>query len=103
MSSRAQNAVYRYRLPSISGRTHVLSTGNNSRTRDIARTSGGTVWVATDYEDAPLRRFSSSGEMTGFVDGSLVGSARGVAMDPDGSVWVSDISEGVILKLDVSE
>lgn len=87
----------------MSSRYHWLSYSGASQTRDIAMNSQGEVWVATDWTSIPLRLYDTSDQMIDYITGSLVPGARGVTIDDEGYLWVSDIDSNTIYKLDLTE
>ena len=103
VASRSQNRTYRYTLPGIAGRINSNPFTGYSETRDIAWCPDGTVWVASDWTSVPLRCFDASGTWVDYIDMSLVAYARGVALDPEGYLWVSDMENDKLYKIDLSE
>ncbi|MBD3278809.1 MAG: T9SS type A sorting domain-containing protein [Candidatus Aegiribacteria sp.] len=103
LSSRAQNSTYRYYASTMSSRYHYISYSGASQTRDIAMNSQGEVWVATDWTSMPLRLYDTSDQMVDHITSSLVPGARGVTMDAEGYLWVSDVNSDTIYKLDLTE
>lgn len=103
VSSRSQNSAYRYAAPGITSRYLYTQFSGGSQTRDIAITPEGHVWVATDWTSMPLRLYNTSSQMIDGIDSSLIPAARGVTMDGDGYLWVSDIENDLIYKLDLTE
>ena len=75
--------------------------GLEGTTYDIAFSSEG-VWVARDESDSPVLRYNTIGELTGYIMGSTVASAAGLAVDTDGFLWVSDPDSDKIYKLDTT-
>ncbi len=68
---------------------------------DVAYSSAG-MWIARDDTDSPILRYNTSGVLTGYVMGTTVPSAAGLAVDPEGYLWVSDPENDKIYKLDTS-
>ncbi len=68
---------------------------------DIAFSATG-VWVARDESDSPIICYNTSGVVTNYVMGTTIPEAAGLAMDPDGYLWVSDPGNDKIYKLDIS-
>lgn len=68
---------------------------------DIAYSTAG-VWVARDESDSPIICYNTSGAVTGYVLGTTVPSAAGLAIDPSGYLWVSDPENDKIYKLDIT-
>lgn len=102
VSSRSQNRAYRYTLPDIWGRTSTTAFGSGSRTRDIAGSPEGFIWVASGDEDMPIRCYDRTSRLVGHVDPSLVQDAAGIAVDDEGFVWVSERGSDMLLRIDVS-
>ena len=103
LGSRSQNRVYRYTMPTIYGRVqHVYFNGYN-QTRDIAITPDTIVWVASDNVDFPARGYDRNGVVVDYIDAALVSSARGVAIDPDGYLWLSNMDTDEIYKIDLAQ
>ena len=104
VSSRNQNAAYRYTAPAIaSGVSYTTYTGG-SQTRDIAITPEGNIWVASDDPTTmPLRLYNSSNVMIDNISTALVPTACGVTMDESGYLWVSDTENDCIYKIDLTE
>lgn len=103
VSSRNQNSTYRYVAPGITSRYTYTQYAGGSQTRDIAITPEGHIWVATDWSSIPLRLYNTSNQMIDHIDNSLIPAARGVTIDGDGYLWVSDIQNDLIYKLDLTE
>ena len=103
VSSRNQNRTYRYTAPGIYSRYSYLYYTGGSQTRDIAITPEGNIWVATDSGDIPLRLYNSSHVMIDNVPGTLIPNARGATLDEIGYLWVSDINNDLIYKIDLTE
>ncbi len=103
LGSQAQNRTYRYVLPGIAGRVTSNPYTGYSQTRDIAWTPDSHVWVASDWTSVPLRLYNSTGSWVDYIDATLVPAATGVTIDPDGYLWVSDMVNDKIYKLDLTE
>jgi len=103
LGSWSQNRTYRYVLPGIAGMVAVNPFTGYSQTRDIAWMPDGTVWVASDWTSVTLKCHNSSGTMVDYIDASLVPNARGVTVDPEGFLWISDMTTDLIYKVDISE
>ncbi len=102
VSSRNQNRAYRYTMPSIAGRNNYNQFSGYSSTRDIAWCPDSTVWVSSDWTSVTLRCYNKSGAWVDYIDASLIAHARGVAIDTDGYLWVSDMEADKIYKVDLS-
>ena len=68
---------------------------------DIAYSAEG-MWVARDESDSPILRYNTSGVLTGYVMGTDVPAAAGLAVDDQGFLWVSDPDSDKIYKVDTS-
>jgi hypothetical protein len=102
LGSRSQGRTYRYSLPGIYGRTSSTRFGS-SKTWDIARDPSGRIWAAVDDSECSLRLFDSSGNSVDSISRDIVSSARGVALDDQGILWVSCGENGVIYGIDTGE
>jgi len=102
LGSRNQNRTYRYILPTISSRVSSTYFTSYSQTRDIVRTPDNMVWVASDNTTMVLACFNTGHVRVDDIMNDLVPYARGVAMDPDGYLWVSDPVNDLIYKIDLS-
>lgn len=103
VSSRAQNTTYRYTAPGISSRYAWIYYAGGSQTRDIAMTPESNVWVATDWSSMPMRLYDQDNQMIDYIDSSVLPGARGVTLDDEGYLWVSDIDNDKIYKVDLTE
>jgi hypothetical protein len=103
LSSRTQNTAYRYNAPGLTSRyAHNYYLGA-SQTRDIAITPEENIWVATDWTSMPMRLYDPDNQMIDFIDNTLLPGARGVTLDDEGYLWVSDIGGDIIYKIDLTE
>lgn len=91
----------RYTMPGISGPVNANMYTGYSETRDIAWLDNNIVWVASDWSSVTLRAYNSSGTWIDYITADLVPSATGVAIDPDGYLWVSDMDNDKIYKIDL--
>lgn len=104
LGSRNQNRVYRYTLPGISTRTEFTYMAGYSMTCDIAMDGANDlVWVASESTALALKCYDSNNTMVDYVDISLIPNARGLALDPNGYLWVSDVESDVIHQVDLTE
>ena len=103
LSSRAQNSTYRYYASTMSSRYHYNTYSGASQTRDIAMNSQGEVWVATDWTSMPLRLYDTNDQMVDHITSALIPGARGVTIDAEGYLWVSDVTTDTVYKLDLTE
>ena len=75
--------------------------GLEGTTYDIAYSSLG-VWVARDESDSPILRYTTSGQLNGYIEGSTISNAAGLAIDPgDDCLWVSSPDDDKIYKIDI--
>jgi hypothetical protein len=102
LASRSQSRTYRYSLPGIYGMTSSTPFGRNSKTWDIARDLQGGIWAAMDSGGYSVGCFDAGGDMVAGISTDLVSQAVGVAMDDDGTLWVSNNDDGMIYGIDVS-
>lgn len=103
LGSQTQNKTYRYTLPNISNRANFLYFNEFNQTRDIVRTPDNNIWVASDNAGVVLALYNTSNTKIDYIMSYLVPYARGVAMDPDGYLWVSDIVNDKLYKIDLTE
>jgi hypothetical protein len=75
--------------------------GLNPAVYDIAYSNAG-IWVARDETDSPIIRYSTEGVVTDYVSGTIVPAAAGLAIDPDGYLWVSDPVNDKIYKVETT-
>ncbi len=90
-------------MPNINYRTTNVYFNGYSQTRDIAITPDTIVWVASDNTSIPVRGYNRSGVVVDYIDSGLVSSVRGVAIDPEGYLWVSNMQADKIYKIDLTE
>jgi len=70
---------------------------------DAGYRSDGTVWVANDASDSPIKAFNTSGVLVQYIPGDLVGNAaRGVDFDPDGYLWCSNPNTDKLYKISLT-
>ena len=104
LGSRTQNRVYYYTLPGIATRTDFSFLTGYSMTCDIAMNAADSlVWVASENTSLAIKCYDSNNTMVDYIDISMVANARGMALDPDGYLWVSDIDADKIYKIDLTE
>lgn len=103
LSSRSQNTTYRYVAPGITSRYAYVYYLGGSQTRDIAITPEGNIWVATDWSSMPLRLYDDDNQMLDYIEGTLLPGARGVTIDDEGYLWVSDPGSDLIYQIDLTE
>ena len=90
-------------MPGINNRAQHVYFNGYSQTRDIAITPDSIVWVASDNASIPVRAYNRSGVVVDYIDSDLVSSARGVAIDPEGYLWLSNMEMNLIYKIDLTE
>ncbi len=103
VSSRNQNRTYRYTAPAIASRYSYIYYTSANQSRDIAITPEGNIWVAFESTSMPLRLYNTSNVMIDNILSDLVPNARGVTLDESGYLWVSDIENDCIYKIDMTE
>lgn len=103
VSSRSQNRTYRYSIPGVHSRASSTPFERNSRTRDIARDSMGRIWAASDDSRVPVRCWDSSGNTVEEINGNIISSAAGLAIDDDGHLWASNNDDGMLYSIDITE
>lgn len=79
-----------------------LFPGLGTGYHDIAFRSGGGVWIARDNADSPIIAYNTSGVLSGYVEGSVISAACGLAIDPDGHLWASNPDNDTICQIDVT-
>lgn len=79
-----------------------LFPGLGTGYHDIAFLSGGGVWIARDNADSPVIAYNASGVVTGFIGGSVISAARGLAVDTEGHIWASNPDNDMIYQIDVT-
>lgn len=60
---------------------------------DVAYSSAG-MWIARDDTDSPILRYNTSGVLTGYVMGTTVPSAAGLAVDRSVIFPVTHLHQG---------
>jgi hypothetical protein len=103
LSSRSQNRVYYYVLPGIGGRKSFTYMMGFSATCDIAmNATDSLVWVASESTDLCIKCYNTNNTMVDYIPKTMIANARGMALDPSGYLWVSDIDADKIYKVDLS-
>jgi hypothetical protein len=70
---------------------------------DAGYRTDGTVWVANDASDSPVKAYNTSGVLTQYIPGSLISNAaRGVDFDANGYLWCSNPSNDKIYKISLN-
>ncbi|MFO7627540.1 MAG: T9SS type A sorting domain-containing protein [Candidatus Fermentibacteraceae bacterium] len=78
-----------------------LFPGLGTGYHDVAFLSGGGVWIARDNADSPIIAYNTSGAVTGYIEGSVISAARGLAIDSEGHIWASNPDNDMIYQIDV--
>jgi len=78
-----------------------LFPGLGTGYHDIAFLSGGGVWIARDNADSPILAYNASGVLSGYVEGSVISAACGLAVDSEGHLWASNPDDDMIYQIDV--
>jgi sugar lactone lactonase YvrE len=78
------------------GSIYVVDTGNN-RIRKIIY--NGTAWVVTTLAGSGVGFGSGAGSADGTGTNALFNAPRGIAMDPDGNIYVADTNNSSIRKV----
>jgi hypothetical protein len=90
---------YRYTAPAITGRYTYTSFIGLSDTHDICKTDNGWIWIACESSSHPVRAYSG-GACQYVIDSTVVPYARGITVDSDGYLWVSDPVNDLIYQVD---
>lgn len=101
VSSVNQNCAYRYTMPGIVSRMVYTIYSGYSNTRDISMDDDGQIWVASGWTSLPLRLYNAQNTLVDYIGSDLIPHAKGVAMDPEGFLWVSDPENDLIYKIDL--
>lgn len=103
LGSRNQNRVYRYTLPGITSMVSFSYLTGYSMTCDIAMIGeDNLVWVASENTSLALKCYDSNNTMVDYIDTDLIPNARGLAIDPNGYLWVSDENTDMIHQVDLT-
>lgn len=78
-----------------------LFPGLGTGYHDIAFHSGGGVWIARDNADSPIIAYNTSGVVSGYIEGSVISAASGLAVDSEGHLWASNPDNDTIYQIDV--
>ena len=104
LGSRNQNRVYYYTLPTIATRKDFTFMTGFSMTCDIAMNAADSlVWVASENTSLAIKCYDTNNTMVDYIPVDMVPNARGMALDPNGYLWVSDIDADKIYKIDLTE
>lgn len=74
-------------------------TGVKSFAVDVA--ADGTVY-AVDFQSNVVKVISRTGTVTGTIGSGLLSNPRGIAVDPDGTLWVANRGNGTVTHLSTS-
>ncbi|MCD4707637.1 MAG: T9SS type A sorting domain-containing protein [Candidatus Sabulitectum sp.] len=104
LGSRTQNRTYYYTLPGITTRKEFTYFSGFNNTCDIAmNTADSLVWVASENTSIAVKCYNTSNTMVDYIDISMIPNARGMALDPNGYLWISDIEADKIYQVDLTE
>ncbi len=104
LGSRNQNRVYYYTLPGVSTRKDFTYMTGFGATCDIAMNAADSlVWVASENTGLAVKCYDTNNTMVDYINVSLIPNARGMALDPSGYLWISDIDADKIYQVDLSE
>ena len=71
---------------------------------DIAYEGGdgtGDIWFACNDSSNPVRAYNTSGSLITTIPSSVIPYAHGICFDDEGYVWVSDLNNEKIYKIDI--
>ncbi|RKZ02317.1 hypothetical protein DRQ21_09040 [Candidatus Fermentibacteria bacterium] len=104
LGSRNQNRIYYYTLPNITTRKDFTYMMGFSTTCDIAfNATDSLVWVASENTSICIKCYDTNNTMVDYIPNTMIANARGMALDPGGYLWVSDIDADKIYKIDLTE
>ncbi len=104
LSSRNQNRCYYYNLPNLTIRKDFSYYLGFSTTCDIAMNAADSlVWVASENTSLTIKCYDTDNTMVDYIGVDMITNARGMALDPDGCLWVSDIDNDKLYKIDLTE
>ena len=104
LGSRNQNRVYYYTLPGITTRKDFSFLTGFSTTCDIAMNAADSlVWVASENTSLTIKCYDTNNTMVDYIGIDMVTNARGMALDPSGYLWVSDIDADKIYQIDLTD
>ncbi len=73
-------------------------------TCDIAvNIADSIVWVASESTVIPIRCYDKTNTMVDYMASDFIPNARGLTIDPEGYLWVSDIENDKIYKVSLTE
>jgi hypothetical protein len=103
LGSRNQNRVYYYTLPGVTTRKNFTYMLGFSTTCDLAMNAADSlVWVASENTSICIKCFDANNTMVDYIPNTMIANARGMALDPGGYLWVSDIDADKIYKVDLT-
>ncbi len=104
LGSRNQNRIYYYTLPGVTTRKDFTFMTGFSATCDIAMNAADSlVWVASENTGLAIKCYDTNHTMVDYIPIDMVPNARGMALDPNGYLWVSNIDADQIYKIDLTE
>ena len=104
LGSRNQTRTYRYSLPNITGMVSFTYMIGASNSCDIAfNGADNLVWVACDSENLAVRCYDNANTMVDYIDIGIIPNARGLALDSEGYLWISDVDADKIYKVDLTQ
>ncbi|MCK5132012.1 MAG: T9SS type A sorting domain-containing protein [Candidatus Sabulitectum sp.] len=103
LGSRNQKRIYYYTLPGITTRKLFSYLAGFSMTCDIAMNAADSlVWVASENTSLAVKCYDTYNTMVDYIPTSMIPNARGMALDPNGYLWISDIDADKIYKIDLT-
>ncbi len=104
LGSRNQNRIYYYTLPGIASRQDFTFMTGFSATCDIAvDATEGIAWVASENTSIAVKCYDDNNTMVDYIPADMIPNARGMALDPNGYLWISDIDADKIYQVDLTE
>ena len=104
LGSRSQSKVYYYTLPGVTTRKYFTYMTDFSKSCDIAMNDADSlVWVASENTNLAVKCFNTTNAMVDYIPIGMIPNARGMALDPDGYLWISDIDADKIYQIDLTE
>ena len=97
--------VERFLFSGAHGTVYIQNVQNLTGPHDMALESfdsTGDVWIANDNGTSPIRVYNSSGSMIGGIPASIVPDACGLAFESAQYLWVSDPTNQLIYKVDLT-
>jgi len=64
--------------------------------------SDGEIWFACDDSDSPIKAFSTTGALTGYVMDTVVPAAHGLCFEDSRFLWASDIYTDKLYRIDLN-